>query len=348
MHPNIPLSQDPTPKQIPLISLSLTGNSPQSNYIPIISKPLKDNPSNELCHLRSFDPSAFFSNASHRIKQSAYEMKLPHLDFKPISTSQSVSSSKTFSIQNFPTSILFKPDLISMFFKKFGEQYQVQITPEAATAILNSIVKQFFEILLRSAQCSRQRSAVYYPPFTNREITSSPQIKQTLLNFELFSSNQCRHRAFNNDNIDEFDPYEPYFYKTFDANQVKALSQENSIEKAEYYQYSFKIIQNLKYRGMMFKQIANEIDKTYADQLDQLYANYLKTDKMQQQPGTKQTQFNLKANEFFGGAENEENNKKNRMITPKDILEGFERMPPLYQTYLPLWRLSHLSQVDDD
>lgn len=328
----------------PLITLSLVGAQSSNNNIPIVFKPLKDNGTTEFRPQRSFDASALLSSSSFRQKKPLFEIKLPYPKVDHIATSQTISS-KPYSPEEYPNSILFSTENIEPVFSKLTEGHQIKISPEIANEILSIITRQLYEILIRAAQSSRQRTNVYLPPVAEREITSSPKIKQNFLDCEVFLANNIRNKLFNNNKIDENNPYEPEFYKNYDIKKTDLFPPESN-EKGEQTLQMKRIFHTLKYRGEMFKTVAHEVDSTFSNEMDKYIAssNALKNDKVNL--SVKPNSINPKVNEIFGGAEEEEKRKKDRQITPKDIFEALSRMPRLFKSEIPLWRLKYFEQID--
>ncbi|KAK8852965.1 hypothetical protein M9Y10_017962 [Tritrichomonas musculus] len=333
-------TQEATQRTPPII-LSLVGAQSPNNSIPIVYKPLKDNGTTEFRPNRLFEANLFSLNQNYRQRRSAFEIKLPYPNARSTTTADSISS-KPYSPQEFPSSILFSNESLSMVFSNLLEEHQIQISPESIAEIFNIITHQLYEILTRAAQSSRQRTNVYAPPISEREITSAPKIKQNFLEFETVFANKIRKNLFNGNNIDENDPYEPYYFENFDAKKADLFTEPSSNERNEQMAQMRRIFQTLRARGEMFKTVANETDSSFSFEIDKC----LKNDKISL--GAKPNGFSPKANEIFGGAEDEKKKKKDRKITPKDIFEALSRMSFLYQSEIPLWRLKYFEKPDSD
>ncbi|OHT04909.1 hypothetical protein TRFO_27531 [Tritrichomonas foetus] len=342
MNMNIPMNLPPNPikpeqNQKP-ITLSLTGNPPQNNYTPIVFRPLKDNGSTEFRPTRSFDHSLLISNNNFNQKRPRFEMRLPYSKVSG-SSAQKIAPTKPFSHQTYNYNLVFTNNL-SVFFNKYKEELGINISTESATAILTLVVQQLHDILLHSIQASRQRTNVYMPPVTERDITGSQMIKQHFLNLELYYSNKIRQRAFNTADMNGKEPYEPYFFQKFDTKKADIFSQDFNNEWIEQRQQNSRIFHSMRQRGIIFGKVAKETEKTYFEEIDNI-VNSLKG------LATKPAPYNPKAAEIFARAEEEVKKQSSRQITPKDIFEGLSRMPVLIQAEIPRWQLSYFDHKSE-
>lgn len=330
----------------PLIPLTFLKTQLHNNSIPLVFKPIKDNGTTDFRTQRSFDSNGFLVGPNYRQKKSLFEMKLPYSNVHPTTTSQAISA-KPYSPQDFPNSILFSIEYLELVFSKLTEEHGITISSESINKILNIITKQLYEILIRAAQSSRQRTNVYMPPVTERDITSSPRIKQNFLDCEMFLANNIRNKLFNFKEIDDNNPYEPYFYTNFDIKKTDIFPPDSN-EKTEQTIQMRSIFHTLKYRGEMYKTVAHETESTFTHEMEKLISTSasIKTDKIPL--SMKQIPFNPKANEIFGEAEEEEKRKKERQIIPKDIFEALSRMSRLFQSEIPLWKLKYFAQAESD